>query len=48
MTDEFVNSVTARYQELYEQVVGEKFVEPVGGNALARIEKNIQAYLGSV
>ncbi len=41
MTDEFVQSVTDRYLELYEKITGQTFVKPDTANALARIEANI-------
>jgi len=45
MTDEFVESVSERYIELYEKVTGEKFNRvPVKG-VLERIEQNIKQYL---
>lgn len=45
MTDEYVNSVSERYIELYEHIVGEKFVKADGDNLNERIEKNIMDYL---
>ena len=45
MTDEFVQSVTDRYVELYENIVGEKFVKDDCADIAARIEANINAYL---
>lgn len=46
MTDEYVNSVSERYIELYENIVGEKFNKADQNNDLtARIEKNINTYL---
>ena len=41
MTDEKVASISERYIELYEQVIGEKFVKQDTGDILARIENNI-------
>lgn len=41
MTDEKVTSISDRYIELYEQVIGEKFVKQDTGDILARIENNI-------
>ena len=48
MSDEFVNSVSERYIELYEQVSGEKFVKDTSSNVLARIENNVLAYLAEI
>jgi phosphoribosylaminoimidazole-succinocarboxamide synthase len=41
MTDDFVNSVSERYIELYEKITGEKFVKADSINILERVEKNI-------
>lgn len=46
MTDEYVNSVSERYIELYEHIVGKPFVKADTDNLHARIEVNIQNYLG--
>lgn len=46
MTDEYVNSVSERYIELYEHIVGKPFVKADTDNLHARIENNIQNYLG--
>jgi len=45
MTEEYCNSVSDRYIELYEKIVGEKFVKADAGNVAERIEKNINGYL---
>lgn len=45
MTDEFVNSVSERYIELYERITGEKFVKGDVSKLLDRVEKNIMNYL---
>lgn len=45
MTDEYVNSVSERYIELYEHIVGEPFVKADTENISERIEKNIADYL---
>ncbi len=47
MTDEFVESVSERYIELYEQVTGEKFNRVPTEAVLSRIEKNINDFLKS-
>lgn len=41
MDDEFVNSVSERYIELYEEMSGQKFVKPGDEDPLKRIEKNV-------
>lgn len=46
MTDEFVNSVSDRYVELYEHIVGRKFNKTCNhGDLATRIEKNVTEYL---
>ena len=47
MTDEFVDSVTGRYIELYEKVSGEKFEKRSYENVLQQIETNVNRYLES-
>ncbi|MFA8449741.1 MAG: phosphoribosylaminoimidazolesuccinocarboxamide synthase [Bacteroidales bacterium] len=48
MTDEFVESVSDRYIELYEHITGEKFVRADVSDVLNRVEKNIQNYLKDI
>ena len=45
MTDEFVNSVSDRYIELYEELSGETFVKAKSDNILDRINTNVTKYL---
>ena len=49
LTDDFVHSISDRYIELYEHIVGEKFqpAEAASGVA-ARIEENVRGYLASL
>ena len=48
MTEEYVQSVSDRYIELYEHIVGEKFQKADEHDDLAaRIEKNVMAYLNT-
>lgn len=47
MSEEYCNSVTDRYIELYEQVTGKKFEKAESEDVLARIEKNVSEYLAS-
>ena len=48
MTEAFVNSVSERYIELYEQITGDKFVKADINNVLYRVEKNISEYLNTL
>jgi len=41
MTDEYVNSVSDRYIELYENIIGERFIKEDINNIQTRIETNI-------
>lgn len=45
MTDAYCRSVSERYIELYEKIVGEKFVKADAADLTTRIEKNITEYL---
>ena len=47
MTDEFCESVSDRYIELYEHITGEKFVRGDEGDLAKRIEENVTKYLAS-
>jgi phosphoribosylaminoimidazole-succinocarboxamide synthase len=48
MTPEIVESITDRYIELYENIVGEKFVKAEGDNVEARIEKNVTEWINKL
>ncbi|MBM3435410.1 MAG: phosphoribosylaminoimidazolesuccinocarboxamide synthase [Bacteroidetes bacterium] len=45
MSDEYVQSVSERYIELYENITGEKFVRSDSADVIRRIENNIMAFL---
>jgi len=45
MTSEYCQSVSERYIELYETIIGEQFIKADSSNISARIEKNIKTYL---
>jgi phosphoribosylaminoimidazole-succinocarboxamide synthase len=45
MTPEFVNQVSERYIELYEQITGEKFQKAEGADVMQRIEHNILNFI---
>lgn len=48
MTNEFIESITNRYIELYEDITGEKFNKATEeGDIAERIEKNVTDYLNS-
>ncbi len=45
MSDSYIESVSERYIELYENILGEKFVKADISNINERIEKNVLAFL---
>lgn len=45
MTDEYVQSVSERYIELYENITGEKFIKADVSDIHDRIEENVLTYL---
>lgn len=47
MTDTYIESVSERYIELYENILGEKFVKADIDNIDQRINKNVLQYLAS-
>ena len=48
ITDEYAESVSERYIELYENITGSKFVKPDETADLnKRIEDNVRAYLST-
>jgi phosphoribosylaminoimidazole-succinocarboxamide synthase len=48
MPDEFVNTITERYIELYERITGKNFEMSDTTDIQARIQKNVEEYLMSV
>lgn len=49
ITDEYADSVSERYIELYEHITGEKFVKAQDSDDIAkRIEKNVKTYLATL
>lgn len=48
MTPAYVNSVSDRYIELYEQITGDKFIRAEGQDVAARIQKNVNNYLSQL
>ncbi len=47
MTDKYIESVSERYIELYENILGEKFVKADIANIDERINKNVLEYLST-
>lgn len=47
MTDEYIETVSERYIELYENILGEKFVKADISNIDDRIENNVLEYLAN-
>jgi phosphoribosylaminoimidazole-succinocarboxamide synthase len=45
MTDDYISTVSERYIELYENIMGEKFIKADISNINSRIEKNVLEYL---
>lgn len=49
MTDEYANSVSDRYIELYENIIGEKFEKADNHSDISkRIEENVKKYIASL
>lgn len=48
MTDEYIESVSERYIELYEHIIGEPFVKADTSNINDRINRNVLSYLESL
>ena len=48
MTKEYIKTVSARYIELYEKIIGENFIKADTKNINRRIEKNVMDYLSRV
>lgn len=45
MTEDYCSSVSERYIELYEKIVGEKFIKADSSDVAERIDENISKYL---
>jgi phosphoribosylaminoimidazole-succinocarboxamide synthase len=48
MTEEFINSVSERYIELFEKITGDKFVKADIEDVATRIEKNVTDYINAL
>ena len=47
MTDEYIETVSERYIELFENIIGDSFVKADISNIQERIEKNVLSYLAA-
>ena len=45
MTDEYIQTVSDRYIELFENIIGEEFIKADISDINSRIEKNVLDYL---
>jgi phosphoribosylaminoimidazole-succinocarboxamide synthase len=45
MTESWVNQISERYIELYENIIGEKFVRSDVSNVLERVENNVNSWI---
>ena len=45
MPDDFIESVSERYIELYEKITGEKFQKSDVSDVKKRVENNVMEYL---
>ncbi|MCF8462127.1 MAG: phosphoribosylaminoimidazolesuccinocarboxamide synthase, partial [Flavobacteriales bacterium] len=48
MPDEFVQTVSSRYIELYEMIVGKKFEPVISENITERIDQNVKTFLNGL
>ncbi len=48
MTEDYINSVSDRYIELFEQITGDSFEKAEGDDITARIEKNVNECLSNL
>jgi phosphoribosylaminoimidazole-succinocarboxamide synthase len=48
MTEEFINSISERYIELFEKITGDKFVKANIEDVANRIEKNVTDYINAL
>ncbi len=45
ISDDVIEMISSRYIELYEKLLGEKFIKPKSNNVLNRIKENLKDYL---
>ena len=48
MSDQYINSISERYIELYENITGERFVKADTSNIIRRIEENVLSFLNEL
>ncbi|MFL2581653.1 MAG: phosphoribosylaminoimidazolesuccinocarboxamide synthase [Flavobacteriales bacterium] len=48
MTPEYVNSVSDRYIELYEKIIGETFIKADVSNISERVKSNVESFLSTL
>ena len=48
MTDQYIQMVSDRYIELFENIIGEKFIKADISDIISRIEKNVMDYLSKM
>ena len=48
MSDQYITSISERYIELYENILGEPFVKADISNIHERIEQNVLSYLKTI
>jgi phosphoribosylaminoimidazole-succinocarboxamide synthase len=48
MTDDYIKSVSERYIELYESIMGESFIKADTSNIQERIGENVSSYLNAI
>ena len=48
MTDQYIQTVSDRYIELFENIIGEKFIKADISDIISRIEKNVMDYLSKM
>jgi phosphoribosylaminoimidazole-succinocarboxamide synthase len=48
MSEEYVKSVSERYIELYEKIIGESFVKADVSNIPSRVEGNVENLLAKI
>ena len=48
MTEDYINTISERYIELYENILGEEFIKADISDINSRIEKNVLEYLANI